>query len=378
MVQSVICCDSKQHIRHGTVGTFHGLIGVTLVIRKPAEFRKQFDGIMNNFFKGAKLSPKRKIYKSSAIGSLFPGNRERILKAYGQLARSLIKLPDVDINVYYLTLDLAELRARIAGEDVEKAKALEAQGTDAKLVNVYGAKGREAVKLTSVTDFFAKVKEYFPVVCAWKLCSYLDSWDAQIVLDGVKGEQSYAWTELVSKCENFSIAFNSGLYNPSLAACDILVKWIDEMLRECGLPLNQNALNRVLREWTGVTDDIKTEHIHIVHLGNKDLQDIQPLSKDKMDPFEHLYARHPVFFIFKEKSNEEQRSEIENSPRMNKIADLIYKNDGSLLWWDAKLHAPVIGEGDVAIVFGEASLKEAEFLVKQGGYPIKIMRAEEI
>lgn len=102
------------------------------------------------------------------------------------------------------------------------------------------------------------------------------------------------------------------------------------------------------------------------------------MSKDKMDPFEHLYARHPIFFIFKEKSNEEQRSEIENSPRMNKIADLIYKNDGSLLWWDAKLHAPVIGEGDVAIVFGEASLKEAEFLVKQGGYPIKIMRAEEI
>ena len=378
MVQSIVCCDSKQHIRHGAVGTFHGLIGVTLVVRKPEEFMKQFDGIMNSFFKAAKLTRKRKVYKASAIGSLFPGNRERILKAYSQLARSLIKLPDVDINVYYLTLDLAELRARIAGEDVDKAKELEGQGTDAKLVNIYGERGREGVKLESVTDFFAKVKEYFPIVCAWKLCSFLNAWDVQIVLDGCKGEKSQAWTELVDNCANFTIAFNSGLYNPFLGACDILVKWIDEELREHGLPLNQNALNRVLTEWKGVTADLNTKHIHIVHLSNKDLQNIQPLSKEKIDSFEHIHARHPIFFIFREEATEKQRIAIENSPRMNSIADLIYEKDGSLLWWDAKLHTSIIGDGDVAIVFGETSQKEADFLVKQGGYPIKIMKAEEI
>ncbi len=378
MAQSIVCCDSKQHIRHGTVSSFHGLIGVTLVVRKPEEFKKQFDGIMNSFFKAAKITRKRKVYKSSAIGSLFPGNRERILKAYSQLARSLIKLPDVDINVYYLTLDLAELRARIAEEDVEKAKELEGQGADAKLVNVYGEKGREGVKLESVTDFFAKVKEYFPIVCAWKLCSFLNVWDVQIVLDGCKGEKSQAWIELVDNCANFSIAFNSGLYNPYLGACDILVKWIDEELREHGLPLNQNALNRVLTEWKGVTADLDTQHIHIVHLSNKDLQSIQPLSKEKIDTFEHLYARHPIFFIFREEATEKQRLAIENSPRMNSIADLIYEKDGSLLWWDAKLHTSIIGEGDVAIIFGETAQKEADFLVKEGKYPLKIMKAEEI
>ena len=340
MAQSIVCCDSKQHIRHGTVSSFHGLIGVTLVVRKPEEFKKQFDGIMNSFFKAAKITRKRKVYKSSAIGSLFPGNRERILKAYSQLARSLIKLPDVDINVYYLTLDLAELRARIAGEDVEKAKELEGQGADAKLVNVYGEKGREGVKLESVTDFFAKVKEYFPIVCAWKLCSFLNVWDVQIVLDGCKGEKSQAWIELVDNCANFSIAFNSGLYNPYLGACDILVKWIDEELREHGLPLNQNALNRVLTEWKGVTADLDTQHIHIVHLSNKDLQSIQPLSKEKIDTFEHLYARHPIFFIFRKEATEKQRLAIENSPRMNSIADLIYEKDGSLLWWTQNFMLP--------------------------------------
>jgi hypothetical protein len=378
MVQSIICCDSKQHIRHGRIGTFHGLIGVTLVIKKPDVFRKEYDTILNNFFKQAKLPRKKKVYKSSEIGSLFPGKRERVLKAYRQLSRSLIKLPDVEINVYYLTLDLGELRTRTAREDPKKLKALEAEGPDAKLVNVYGEKGREGVVLASVNDFFAKVKEYFPIVCSWKLCSYLNAWDVQIVLDGCKGEKSRAWEELVSNCANFSIAFNSGLYNPFVAACDILVKWVDEELRECGLPLNQNALVRVLTQWNGVTEDIDTKHIHVVHLSNRDLPDIQPLSKEKIDSFEHIYAHHPIFFIFREEMTEKQRKEIESSPRMNKIVDLVYENDGSLLWWDANIYTSVIAEGDAAIVFGEKAMKEAEFLVKQGSYPIKIIKAEDI
>jgi hypothetical protein len=378
MVQSIVCCDSKQHIRHGRSGSFRGLIGVTLVVRKPDKFRGQYDNILGNFFKGTKLLRKKKVYKSSEIGSLFPGKRERVLKAYRQLARSFIKLPNVDINIYYLTLDLKELRARIAGEDLKKVEEFEAQGADAELVNIYGEKGREGVKLVSVNDFFAKVKEYFPVVCAWKLCSYLNFWDVQVVLDGCKGEKSYAWEELVSNCGNVTIAFNSGFYNPFVAACDILVKWIDEELRESGLPLNQNALGRVLKQWTGVTEDIDTEHIHIVHLSNKDLQDIQPLSKERIDAFEHIYARHSIFFIFREEMNEKQRKEIKSSPRMNRILDLIYENDGSLLWWDAHIYTSVIAEGDVAIVFGENSLKEAEFLVKEGEYPIKIIKAENI
>ena len=74
--------------------------------------------------------------------------------------------------------------------------------------------------------------------------------------------------------------------------------------------MNQNALGRVLKQWTGVTEDIDTERIHIVHLSNKDLQDIQPLSKERIDAFEHIYARHPIFFIFREEMNEKQRKEI--------------------------------------------------------------------
>jgi len=354
------------------------LIGVTLVARKPSGFREYYDKILGNFFRGAKLPRKKKIYKSSEIGSLFPGRRERIMKAYRQLARSFIKIPNVEINVYYLTLDLKELRARIASEDPKKTTELEKQGADAELITIYGEIGREGAKKISVNDFFAKVKEYFPIVCSWKLCSFLNVWDVQVVLDGCKGEKSYAWEELVSSCGNVSIAFNGGLYNPFVSTCDILVKWIDEELRESGLPLNQSALIRVLKEWKDVTADLDTEHVHIVHLSNKDLQDIQPLSKEKIDAFEHIYARHPIFFIFREEMTEKQRKEIERSPRMYKILDLVYEKDGSLLWWDPHIYTSVVSEGDMAIVFGQNALKEAEFLVKAGQYPLNIIKAEDI
>lgn len=115
----------------------------------------------------------------------------------------------------------------------------------------------------------------------------------------------------------------------------------------------------------------------MVHLSNKDLKDIQPLSKEKIDAFEHLYARHPIFFIFREERNNVQRLEIETSPTMNKIYDLIYENDGSLIWWDPKEHAKLIAKDDVAIVFGENGLKEAEFLIKLG-HPLRILKAEDI
>ncbi len=63
---------------------------------------------------------------------------------------------------------------------------------------------------------------------------------------------------------------------------------------------------------------------------------------------------------------------------MNRILDLVYEKDGCLLWWDPYLSTSVIAEGDVAIVFGEKSLKETEFLAKQDVYPSKVLKAENI
>jgi hypothetical protein len=385
--ESIISCDEKYHIRHGKNDVFHGLLGVTLGVRDVKDFRRKYDAILDSFFKNVSMYRKKKVYKSSEIGSLFPGRRDKVLAAYRLLARALLKIPNVNINVYYLTLNLKLLRQRAEAlkateekEENEETESSEDQvepASKAKIITIYGERGREGAREISVSEFFKRVKEYFPIVCAWKLCSSLNLWQVEIVLDGCKGERSHAWDELVSRCRKVTIAFGGDLYNPFVSSADLLAKWIDEELRESGMPLNQSALTRVLTEWKGVTDDIATKHIHWVHLGNRDLKDIQPLSKEKIDVFENLYARHPIFFIFREEGNSVERLEIESSPMMNKIHDLIYAKDGSLLWWDPNIHAKVIAQDDVAIVFGEKGMREAKHLNKLG-YQLRIQKAEDI
>jgi hypothetical protein len=378
MDKGIVSSDEKQHLRPGKSGSFRGLIGIVLWVKNPSDFKERYNKMLESFFKRFKVYRKRQVYKSSEIGALFPGDREKILRAYRTLAHWLVRIPDLEINVYYLTLDLAELRARLAEGDSKKIEDLEKQKDAAKLITIYGERGKDAAQLVSVTDFMAKVREYFPIICACKLCTYLDLWDAHVILDGCKGERSHAWEDLVKKSNDFTIAFGGDLYNPFVSSSDLLVKWIDEELRQSGLPLNQNALERVLREWAEVTKDLDTKHIHVVHVSNQDLQFIQPLSKERIDAFEHTYARHPIFFIFREEINEKQRKAIEDSPRMNRILDLIFEKDGSLLWWDPHIYTKVIADGDVALVFGPNGEKEARFLIEAGAYPLKILQAKDI
>jgi hypothetical protein len=378
-------------MRHGRTGVFHGLLGVALTVNDPKDFKKKYDKVMENFFEKFKQYRKKKVYKSSEIGSLFPGRRDRVMAAYRYLARSLLKIEDVRVNVYYLTLNLKELRKRketsetVQGQpsseevddSTEASEKPEEKEVEQKLITIYGERGREGAQEISVSDFFKKIMPYYPIICAWKLCSFLKLWNVEIVLDGCKGEKSHAWEELISNCQKVTIAFGGDSYNPFVSSADLLVKWIDEELRESGLPLNQSALVRVLTQWTGVTDDLDKEQVHIVHLGNKDLKDIQPLSKEKIDAFENIYARHPIVFIFREELNSPQRLEIEESPLMNKIHDLIYFIDGSLIWWDPKEHTKLIQKDDIAIVFGNKGLEEAQFLNKLGNQ-LKILKVENI
>lgn len=258
MPESIISCDEKHHIRHGKTDVFHGLLGVAIQARKPKDFRERYDKILASFFENVNQYRKKKVYKSSEIGSLFPGRRDRVLAAYRQLARALLKISEVNVNVYYLTLNLNELRDRVKAQEAKSPKDASKEpktseepqepGSQQKLITIYGEKGREGAKQVSVSEFFKRVREYFPIICAWKLCSYLDLWHLEVVLDGCKGERSHAWEELVSNCKKVTIAFGGDSYNPFVSAADLLVKWIDEELRESGLPLNQGALTRILKE----------------------------------------------------------------------------------------------------------------------------------
>jgi len=231
----------------------------------------------------------------------------------------------------------------------------------------------------SVSKFFEIVGQYFPVVCAHKLCSFLKISNEEVLLDGCTGPRTKAWDGLVESNNRVAILPGGDNYNPYVCAADILTRWIDEELRQAGLPLNQNAMTRVLKEWKGVTSELDTKHISIVHIGNKDLGDIKPLAKEPIERFYFAFAKHPIVYIFLEEPDNKERARVENSPFMDLIHNRIFDKDGSLAWWTPSLHARMVKGGDIAVVYGENGLKEATRL-QTLRYPVEIwdLRSEPI
>jgi hypothetical protein len=379
----VISADSKVHFRpKAGLQPFRGIIGIALWVHDTAKFTTTMNGILERFFADNRIELAKKAYSASEIAGLLPGPPWKLRGLLRKLARALIAIPETHINAYFLTLDLNELRERkVSGDGASEAKiqALKAQGTDAEIVQIYGEPGREAMEYVSVSKFFEIVGQYFPVICAHKLCNYLDISNEDILLDGCTGPRSKAWDALVESNNTVNILPNGDNYNSYICVADILTRWIDEELRQGGLPLNQNVMIRVLKEWKGVTSDLNTDHVSIVHIGNKDLGDIKPLAKDTIERYQWAFARHPILYVFLEEADKKERARVENSPLMDLIHNRVFDKDGSLAWWTPELHARMITKGDAAVVYGDRGLEEAVRL-QTLRYPIEIwdLRKEPI
>lgn len=382
----VISADSKLHFRpvSGGISKFKGLIGIALWVHDTAVFKARLNSALDRFFLDNRLNRLKKIYSASEIAHLLPGPSWKLRGALRKLARELMAIPETHINAYYLTLDILELRQRKYLELPEETREqeirkLQAQGADAKVVQIYGEPGRDAVEYVSVTEFIEKVGQYFPVVCAHSLCTFLAIKGEEIVLDGCSGPRSRAWDELVQLGNTLTVVPHSDTYNPYVSVADILTRWIDEELRQGKLPLNQNAVTRVMKEWEGVTSDLDTSHVHIVHISNKDLGIIKPLSKETIDRFQWAFMRHPVFYIFQEERDEDERARVENSPLFSLVHNRVFDQDGSYVWWKPEIHARMIRKGDVTVIYGDKGLNEARNL-QTLRYPIEIwdLRKEEI
>lgn len=379
----VISADSKVHFRpKAGRQPFRGVIGVALWVHDTAKFKAALNDAVETLFTDNRMERTKRVYCASEIASLFPGPPWKLRGLLRKLARALITIPETHINAYFLTLDLNELRERKISDDEareEKLRNLEAQGADAEIVQIYGEPGRDAMEYVSVSKFFEIVGQYFPVVCVHKLCAFLKISGEEILLDGCTGPRTRAWDGLVDSGNTVAILSGGDDYNPYVSVADILTRWIDEELRQGGLPLNQNAMTRVLREWKGVTSDLNTNHISIVHIGNEDLGDIKPLAKEPIERFLWTFARHPIFYVFLEESDKKERARLENSPFMDLIYNRIFDKDGSLLWWTPDLYSRMIKKGDVAVVYGDNGLQEALHLLTLR-YPIEIwdLRKEPI
>ena len=218
--------DSKVHFRpKPDHQPFREVIGIALWVHNTAIFGTALNDAIGTIFKDNRMERTKRVYCASEIASLFPGPPWKLRGLLRKLARALISIPETNINVYFLTLDLNELRERrISGDEghEEALETLEAQGADAKIVQIYGEPGRDAMDYVSVSQFFEIVGQYFPVVCVHKLCDFLNISSEEIVLDGCTGPRSKAWDSLTESKNIVTVLSGGDNYNPYVCVADIL------------------------------------------------------------------------------------------------------------------------------------------------------------
>ena len=364
MALRILASDSLVHLRPSTSGQpFRGLIGVTLGIEDPDKFREEYDKIFQEFFQENRMERKRRVYKSFSIASLFPGPPYVLRGILRKLIMQFLMMENLTINVYFFTLNLKELREKKVEDeethgDIIPIEDLVTQGVDAELIQEFGVPGHEALRYISVKDFFEKTSQYFPIVCSAHISSFASIKNCEIIMDGCSGYESKCLSVLLSSQNVISITEHGDEYNPFLSTADLITRWIHEELKQSRIPLNEPGLVRLLHHWRGFTSEINTDHIHIWHLSNKDLNDMKPISKKTIHFYEHRLRKHPTYYIFSESKDENEKGKIEQSPAMDSIINEVYDKNGSYCFWKPKEHARYILKNDVGVVYGDNGLTE--------------------
>jgi len=378
----IVATDSKLHFRPSVTGhPFRGLIGISLGISDPDDFRKRHEDMFSSFFIDNNVTPNRLIYKASEIARLFPGEPYEIRGILRKLVNQIFQFPEVVVNVYFLTLNLKLLRDKKVKdfEDSDKEINLEQlieQSTEAEIIQMYGNPGEDELVYISVKELFEKVSQYFPVICSSQLCKFASLRKCTFVLDGCSGYETKALRDLTSSDNTILIAPHGDEYDPFINTSDIIVRWLDEELKQSHFPMNFSGVDSILHNWRGITDEIDTKHIKLVHLSNKDLDQIKPISRKTMGYFENIYRKHPVYYIFQESKEEDERERLVNSPAMDVIINRVYQKNGSYCFWKTKNHSRYVAKGDIAVVYGDNGLKEARKLIDML-YPITIWDIRE-
>jgi len=373
----ILAADSKLHIRQSwNKEPFRGLIGVIIQCKNPSSFKNGYDKMISNFFERNAIVQNKKVFKASEIAALLPGPPWKLRGIFRSFVRDIFEFPDLEISVLFSTFDLRSLRARKISslpeeyreEEYEKIRD---EGVSAKLIQIYGEPGSESVQYVSISNFFEIIRQYFPIVCIGSLIETAKISKSTIIVDGCTGPRCGYWDTIITSDNDFTIAPHGDSYNYFISSADIITRWIDEELRQAPLPLNMNAMIRLLKEWQGVTDEIVTDHIHIAHLSNKHLGKIKPFSKQQIQVYEPLYIKHPIYFIVLEENTKEERLRFEHSPIMYRIHNKLSETDGSYIFWSTKRHPGLIRKGDVLIIYGEKGQNEVNKLIKLN-YPIDV------
>jgi len=340
---------------------FYGLIGSTVSIPNPKEFKAKYAQNMMALLKESGLEPNRVSYCSSALARKFFEELGGGYKEFGEFLNSFVESmsDEVSVTIFYATCNTVKYPRTVI------------------FTGEYDSGRTETIPtIEFMRDW---VSQYFNYVCAWKLTKYTKIYQKNFYLDGFRGPITQAWNELV-KSNSISILPLGDDCNAFVSFADLMARCVDEALRSKRLFLDTEKIEEALK-------DTNLE-VHVHYCFHNDLQALVPLYKEDEKKsrtgkqiFVRNFRKRPIVFILKEGSKliREDTEWLKQTPFYDAICNLMFELDGTASFYDKGQDK--ILDGDKIVYYGPKGRKmasEIHELMKGVGRDIELIYSKDL
>ncbi len=358
----IIAIDSKSIKRDwetadGEKKVFHGLIGVSLSVFQLKNFKETYEAILIELFNRYRIPKEEHAYKSTQIFSIFAGRPYIADNFINDFAIKMLQIKELRFNIFFTTLETKLLIQEKLGRDGKTPTPEDFLDLQSKrIVPIYGIESGE--KTVTVLDLLNRIENYYPIICAWKLTDITKMKGQYFLVDFFEGEESRAWTELVTynKVNTVTKGDNCNVY---ISAADMILRAIDRQLVRSRKFLEEGDLWDIINLFT---DD--ASNVNVIRIWNPDLYFIKPIKPIQIQT--KFFVKHPIIFVFNENDTKGERKELENSPIMVELYNRAYELNGGIIFYESGFSTSLMREGDWFVSYGKKGSETYKRLKKMG------------
>jgi len=361
-MSDIIAADSLNYKRWKRSNPFYGLIGSTVSVRNPEDFKVHYAQNMIALLNKFGLKADRISYCSSALAKKFFDELGAGYKEFASFLNSFVESmsEDVAVGVFYATCNTEKYPETVI------------------FTGEYDSGRTETIPtIKFLRDWLS---QYFDYVCAWKLTKCTKIYRKDFYLDGFRGPITHAWNELV-KSNTISIFPLGDDCNAFVSFADLMARCVDEALRSKRLFLDKKKIEEALK-------DVNLKEVYVHYCFHNDLQDLVPLykedermSKTGKQISVNDFRKRPIVFIIKEGSKliKEDTEWLKQTPFYAAICNLAWELDASVSFYSKKQDN--ILDGDKIIFYGpkgQSMAKEIYELMKGVGRDIELIYSKDL
>ena len=341
---STMASDSKLHTRGWS---FRGCLGTCLMVDQPDGLNKAYDDFISDLFLKHNVEKSRAVYKAYDLRNKLPlSDREDFIDTLREYYISILNIPRLTVVIFYTTFNLRILPT----------------------VTYYGQSSTPHVSVKTL-DFINDLSNYYSYICPWKVSKVLQLKACNVLIDTFQGNVTNAWNELTHH-NNVEIFMAGDQCNRLLASADIVTRFIDESLASERHKLVNAGIEEVVK-------DYGLENVKIYYVGQSDVPNIVPASKDPI-PL-HYYSKRPSVFLLSEELFVQEKVWFERSEQYDKVLNFASRIGGGFKRVEKTQDYEYLLKPDNYVVYqADNGLKKAEYLKNVLKYPIKICSLDEI